>query len=234
MRAVLSLGKGWGTWAMRSGWFGSLIVAMLLAGTICSAKAADATSMSVADFVLDRASLKGRMVKVEGSASCLGADFCSVADPDQIMTSVMFEPAAISRADRKRLLSCNPITAPCRVTVTGRVQDNQMTPLAATAIVFAPTPEEVAAADPTIPSCDKATESDVVGMIEEVPLYKTLKASVSSAKIHSTVDERGMRHCKALVTMGNGYQMDIPYYLTRRDGNLVIIGNLLASTQPGQ
>jgi hypothetical protein len=78
---------------------------------------ADHSAMSVEDFIVDRATLKG-VVKVQGSPACIAGQLCYLyGDP---MTSfVMFDPKDLPRDDRRHLLGCNPFSSPCKMILTG-------------------------------------------------------------------------------------------------------------------
>jgi hypothetical protein len=90
--------------------------------------------MSAEDFTIDAPKLRGKTVSVQGSAACLNA-MCFLYG-QQITTSVGFDPKDLSRDDRKRLLSCNPVMSPCIATITGSVDGNPMMPVSAKSISF--------------------------------------------------------------------------------------------------
>lgn len=83
---------------------------------------ASGNPMNVLEFLVDADSLDGRVVAVHGVAACMGADICylyaSMLNP---MQSVTFNPKALPRDDRKRLLECGAAFEFCSVTIVGRV-----------------------------------------------------------------------------------------------------------------
>lgn len=81
-----------------------------------------AMAMSVEDYTLDKKSLTGQTVSVTGSPACLSGELCYLYSTDDgrinAMVSVVFDPSALPREDRKKLLSCNPFSNPCDATIT--------------------------------------------------------------------------------------------------------------------
>ena len=75
---------------------------------------ARATPLSVIDFETDKDMLRGEVVQVRGNASCLRDSLCLLSDPG-VYPRVVFDPIALPREDRRRLLQCGG----CRVVVTG-------------------------------------------------------------------------------------------------------------------
>lgn len=187
--------------------------------------------MSVTDFLVDRSSLSGKIVSVTGSAFCMSMELCSIGNPDQPMTSATFNPTALTRAEKKKLLGCNPFISPCLATVTGEVAKDGLHALAALKISFAPSPEEAAAADPTLPPCDRASEDDITSMVNDAPLIQMVHARARSAEVHSRQDDQGHRFCSARVVFDNGREIDLPYYFKHVGGQVAVVANLLSAIQ---
>ena len=181
-------------------------------------------AMDVEDFVLDKTKLIGKTVAVTGSAHCLDGDICYISSSASLMTTVYFNASKLNREDRKRLISCNPYTSPCAVTVTGKVTADLMSQIKSETIVFSPSDEEQAAFDLSLPPCDKVSLSDIKSIVEDSVLAKFLHLKTISAKIESTIDEQGHMHCVARI-MSNAGEKIFKYYLKREEKQIMILGS---------
>ena len=92
--------------------------------------------MSVADWILDRPALVGRLVAVRGLAACTIDFDCFLYQPDLLKAAAPFNAIALDRAAKIRLLRCDLRRNRCFVTVTGRVAQGEIAGVAATAISF--------------------------------------------------------------------------------------------------
>ena len=180
-------------------------------------------TMNVDDFVVDRNTLVGKVVAVTGSASCINGDFCSLSSPDSPMTNVVFSASKLNREDRKRLLSCNPFSDPCIATVTGKATSEMMASIKADAITFAPTDEDRAAADPSLPPCNKVDPADIKGLAADSPLAKMLHLEITGVTIESWSDTQGHMHCTAQI-ISNAGEKTLRYYLKREGDQTMILG----------
>lgn len=181
-------------------------------------------SMSVEDLLVDKNDLKGRTVAVTGSAYCMSADWCSLASPQSPMSSVMFKVSALKRDDRKRLLACNPFNAPCKAVVTGVVTPDQISPLVASDIAFAPTDEELAVDDTSLPTCDTVSETEIKSIVTNSPLARMMRLEVLRVRLDAQQDEQGHMRCMAHVTT-NGGEKSFKYHLKRESDQVMIVGS---------
>ena len=82
--------------------------------------------LSVKDFLLDRATLIGREVSVQGDAQCSGTA-CWLTQEFTETTNCQLQGRRSPRADRKRLLDCDQLFSHgCAATVTGLVSGNEL------------------------------------------------------------------------------------------------------------
>ena len=87
------------------------------------AQAAEARAsevMSVLDFMLDMKQLSGREVRVQGAAICYSADDCYLDTSPGVGQLVSFDPSALPREERRKLLQCARVGDCAHVTVRGR------------------------------------------------------------------------------------------------------------------
>ena len=154
----------------------------------------------------------------------MSADWCSLASPQSPMSSVMFKASSLKRDDRKRLLACNPFNAPCKAVVTGVVTPDQMSPLVASDIAFAPTDEELAADDASLPTCDKVDETEIKEIVTGSPLVRMMRLEVSRVRLDAQQDEQGHMHCTVYV-ITNGGEKSFKYHLKREGDQIMIVGS---------
>ncbi len=185
-----------------------------------------APPMSVEDFVLDKDELGGRLVAVTGSAWCMGVELCSLASEKSLATTVMFNPRSLPRDVRKRLLECNPFTDPCVATVSGRATADIMTGIIATSLSFAPTDEELAATDASLPTCDTASTDDIKGIAEGSTIARLANLQIMNVKIDAVRDDQGHLHCTADIFTNAGAK-SLKYYFKREGSDIMIIGSWL-------
>ena len=104
-----------------------MLLAMVITAFPGAIAAEPVKSMTVQDFLLDVAELNGQTMAIRGSALCIGTEMCYLYPGAlNMMQSVMFNPGALSREDRKRPLDCNPVLNFCDVVITGRVDAKAM------------------------------------------------------------------------------------------------------------
>ncbi|HML09238.1 MAG TPA: hypothetical protein VK432_00155 [Stellaceae bacterium] len=93
-----------------------------------------AQTMSVEDYVLDSAKLRGKTIAVSGKALCIN-ELCYLYG-ESFNSNVLFKSEALPRDARKKLLSCDMFLNTCSVVITGRVSGDMMNSLIATDISF--------------------------------------------------------------------------------------------------
>ena len=158
-------------------------------------------AISVEDFLVDKP--KGD-VAVQGLATCLTADYCSLSG-DNVMQAVAFNTGQLSHDDRKRLLGCNAFLKNCPATVTIDVEGEGLaTTYKAVSIWWAPTEEDIAANDPTLPACDTVSEGDLKEMAEGSGLGALFHLHVSNVTIQTTVPADGHPRCVAKMDASSG------------------------------
>jgi hypothetical protein len=179
--------------------------------------------MSIEDYLLDKERLGGLMVAITGSASCMGPEMCELTG-STVTTSMMFDSSALPRDDRKRLLGCNMFVNPCPVVLHGRGAPVSYQPMRATSIEWAPTPEEIAAADKTLPPCTQVDKDDIQALAEQSPVGRMSSLKVLSVSTSSTTSPAGLITCSATLVTSAG-EKKMKYYLSRGPEGLLIRGN---------
>lgn len=112
-----------------------MLVCWLL--TVASGYGAEGTPnvMALDDLIVDKATLRGKTVTIQGFVSCIGSNsYCMLYDDVASFTkNVMFLSADLPRADRAKLNECNLLSG-CRVTLRARVVDRPMETIAVIAV----------------------------------------------------------------------------------------------------
>lgn len=176
----------------------------------------NAKSISVEDYLVDKASIRGK-ITVRGSVACLNGSMCYLYG-NNIMTSMTFDPTRLSRNDRLRLLSCNPMIVSCIVSITGSNKPgDSLVSLSADSIAWEPSEEDVAASDPSRPSCAAVGISEVKHMVEDSPLVKMFRLNVEDIHVSTSPDKDGHIHCVATVITSGG-EKKLRYYVMREEG----------------
>jgi hypothetical protein len=179
--------------------------------------------LSVEDFLLDQQTLHGT-VAVKGNATCMGATICSLVGKS-IANSVLFDPAKLPRDDRKRLLTCTIGDVSCTATVAGAV-GHQLGGfgLVAEKMEWQPTPEDLAAADPSLPSCDKVDPDYLTKMVDNAPIMQMVHTTVTAVQIIIHSDKAAHKHC-TFVFMANGVQGKMSYYVVHQGNGFGALGH---------
>jgi hypothetical protein len=182
-------------------------------------------AMSVEDFLVDQSILEGE-IGIKGSVACLSATMCSLYGGN-MLASVVFNPEHLAREDRRRLLSCNPFSEPCVVSITGSGGSDFLHPFVASAIQWEPTDDELAARDPSLPKCDSVPIADIKAVAESSPFFKLASLTIIDLSISVATDPDGHEHCVAHIKTNAGAK-EMRFYLKReRTGQLMIQGKWL-------
>jgi hypothetical protein len=179
--------------------------------------------MAVDDFVARKRILVGKLVAVTGSAYCDDRGLCHLSSSETPMINVSFATSRLDQDDREHLRQCDPFSNPCEVTISGEVTARSSSLLNADAIAFAPTDEDLAAADPSLPPCNQVSSVDIQELAESSPVARILDFKAIGSKIEAKTDAKGHMHCVAHVLSKAGEKI-LTYHLKRIGDQILIVG----------